>query len=63
VGQAFVVAHPHASLDPDAVRAWARERLAGYKVPRHLTPLPALPRLGSGKVDRAALLQLATAGR
>jgi fatty-acyl-CoA synthase len=63
VGQAFVVARPHASLDPDAVRAWARERLAGYKVPRHLTPLPALPRLGSGKVDRAALLQLATAGR
>ncbi len=36
----------------------ARERLAGYKVPRHIVFVDALPKLGSGKIDRRAVLQL-----
>jgi fatty-acyl-CoA synthase len=38
-----------------ALRAFARERLAAYKVPHEVVFAEALPRLGSGKVDRAAL--------
>ncbi len=41
--------------DPGALLARARERLAKYKVPRSVTFLEELPRLGSGKPDRAAL--------
>ncbi|MCU0624408.1 MAG: fatty acid--CoA ligase family protein, partial [Gemmatimonadaceae bacterium] len=37
------------------LRAWARERLAAYKVPHHVRVVDALPRLGSGKVDRSAV--------
>jgi len=63
VGHAFVVTKANAALDAGAVTAWARGQLAGYKVPKRLVQLPALPRLGSGKVDRAALLRLAKEGR
>lgn len=55
VGRAFVVAEPGASPTVAALEARARERLAGYKVPKSFVFLEALPRLGSGKVDRAAL--------
>jgi fatty-acyl-CoA synthase len=52
---AFVV--PKAALEPDALTAWARERLASYKVPRWvwLRPEGALPQKASGKADKAAL--------
>jgi O-succinylbenzoic acid--CoA ligase len=36
----------------------ARERLAGYKVPKSVIVLPEIPRLGSGKPDRSALARL-----
>jgi fatty-acyl-CoA synthase len=58
VGCAFVVRRVESSLDEGAVLAHARSRLAGYKVPRRVVFLEALPRLGSGKVDRNALLGL-----
>lgn len=35
--------------------AWLRERLAGYKRPRHYLTLPELPRTASGKVTRGAV--------
>ena len=46
---------------PDAatLRSELRQRLAGYKMPRHLHVVPALPRLANGKVDRRALRALA----
>lgn len=56
VGRAFVVARAGAEIEADAVVRWARASLAGYKVPRHVTVVDALPTLGSGKVDRSALL-------
>lgn len=42
-------------VDPDAVIAHARERLAGYKCPREVVVVGALPRTANGKVVRRAL--------
>jgi fatty-acyl-CoA synthase len=53
VGAAFVV--PDGALSADAVTAHCRERLAGYKVPKHVRLLDELPLGDSGKVDKAAL--------
>jgi fatty-acyl-CoA synthase len=52
---AFVV--PKAPVDAQALVAWCRERLASYKVPRHvwLRREDELPEKASGKVDKAAL--------
>jgi fatty-acyl-CoA synthase len=52
---AFVV--PKAALEPDALIAWARERLASYKVPRWvwLRQEHELPQKASGKADKTAL--------
>ncbi len=47
---AYVVAKDDGVLDPDAVRAHVKARLAGYKVPRDVVQLEALPRNASGKV-------------
>jgi acyl-CoA synthetase (AMP-forming)/AMP-acid ligase II len=46
VGRAYVAG----SATPDEVLAFARERLANYKVPRHVQVIDALPRNLSGKV-------------
>lgn len=62
VGRAFVVAEADAERDSGAVLEWARERLARYKVPKSVAFLDELPRLGSGKVDRAALAERAAEG-
>jgi acyl-CoA synthetase (AMP-forming)/AMP-acid ligase II len=34
----------------DELQAWARERLAGYKIPRRWVRVPELPRNATGKV-------------
>ena len=62
VGRAYVVARRGAELDVPTLLAQARGLLAGYKLPRHVVLVDALPRLGSGKVDRRALLALSEAG-
>ncbi|MFZ0529333.1 MAG: long-chain-fatty-acid--CoA ligase [Propionicimonas sp.] len=49
---AVVVLRPGASLNEDALRAWCRERLAGYKVPRRIVAAEDLPRSMLGKVLR-----------
>jgi acyl-CoA synthetase (AMP-forming)/AMP-acid ligase II len=53
---AFVVAQPGVVLDLDALRAFCAERLADYKVPRHLWILDALPRNATGKVQKRDLV-------
>ncbi len=55
VGAAFVVPAAGAALDTAALVAWARERLAGFKVPRSVVLLDALPRNAGGKVVKFQL--------
>src|SRR5207245_2376593 len=52
---AFVVPRHGTALEPAAVLAHARERLAVAMVPSAVEVLPELPRLPSGKLDREAL--------
>lgn len=59
VGRAFVVAAPGVVLDPEEVRAWSRERLANFKVPRHVTVIDELPLNATGKVVKDELRDLA----
>jgi O-succinylbenzoic acid--CoA ligase len=40
--------------------SWARERLAGFKVPHQWIFVPAVPRNATGKIDRSALMALVT---
>ncbi|MDO9457535.1 FadD3 family acyl-CoA ligase [Nocardioides sp.] len=51
VGKAYVVG----AASPEEVVAFAKERLANFKVPRHVAHLDALPRNLSGKVLKTAL--------
>jgi len=55
VGAAFVVVTPSASVEPDDLVAWARERMANFKVPRRVEIVEALPLVPAGKVDKVAL--------
>jgi fatty-acyl-CoA synthase len=55
VGAAYLVPRPSARIDRDALVAWCRERLAGYKLPRHIEVAPDLPRTAAGKVQKHVL--------
>jgi acyl-CoA synthetase (AMP-forming)/AMP-acid ligase II len=58
---AYVVPAPGRSVDPDAIIGWARERLANYKVPRHVVAVAALPINAAGKVVKSELRARAAA--
>ncbi|WP_207457169.1 long-chain-fatty-acid--CoA ligase [Desertivibrio insolitus] len=49
---AAIVVEPGATVDPEALRAFARERLTPYKVPRRVEVVNELPRSLIGKVLR-----------
>jgi acyl-CoA synthetase (AMP-forming)/AMP-acid ligase II len=55
VGKAYVVVAPDSGITPDAVVAFAKERLANFKVPREVELTDALPRNLSGKVLKTEL--------
>jgi acyl-CoA synthetase (AMP-forming)/AMP-acid ligase II len=55
VAVAFVVPRPGTQPDADEVIAWARERMANYKVPRRVEVVDALPLNASGKVLKYVL--------
>jgi HIP---CoA ligase len=55
VGLAFVVLRPGATATAGELTAWARGRLANYKVPRHWRFVSGLQRNASGKVIKSAL--------
>jgi acyl-CoA synthetase (AMP-forming)/AMP-acid ligase II len=61
VAMAYVVPAPGRSVDADAIIGWARERLANYKVPRHVVAVPALPTNATGKVVKDELRARAAA--
>ncbi len=50
VGMAFVVPRPGATIAPGDLLAWARGRMANYKVPRYVEVCDALPTNALGKV-------------
>lgn len=43
---------------PDDLKAYVRENLANYKVPREITVLAELPRNSTGKIDRRQLQEI-----
>jgi malonyl-CoA/methylmalonyl-CoA synthetase len=50
------------AFDADAALATLRERLASFKVPKHLYPIDALPRNAMGKVEKPRLRELLASG-
>ncbi|MCB0969301.1 MAG: fatty acid--CoA ligase, partial [Ilumatobacter sp.] len=48
--KAIVVKAPDEDVTPQAVIAWARERIAGFKVPKSVDFVDELPRNPSGKI-------------
>lgn len=46
------------ALGLDALQAWARDRLAPYKIPREVKPVGALPRNAMGKVTKTEVAAL-----
>jgi acyl-CoA synthetase (AMP-forming)/AMP-acid ligase II len=55
VVKAIVVAKPGAATDPASVIAWARGRIANYKVPKSVDFVEAIPRNITGKILRREL--------
>ena len=49
--KAVIVPKTAGAIEPDALTAWCRERMAAYKVPRVVELREALPQLASGKID------------
>jgi acyl-CoA synthetase (AMP-forming)/AMP-acid ligase II len=63
VVHATVVRSPGSSLTGEEITAFARQHLAGYKVPRSVDFTDELPRTGSGKLLKRQLRALYWAGR
>lgn len=64
VGAAYVITRPGESVEPEAMIAWARERMANYKVPRLVHLVDSLPMNATGKVLKYELRQaIAAAAR
>jgi fatty-acyl-CoA synthase len=55
VGMAVVVPAPGSAEDPEAIRTALRERLAGFKVPRHVEFVAELPKTATGKIRKPDL--------
>ena len=53
--KAFCAPKPGHSIDPDSIIGYARERIAGFKVPKTVDVIDALPRNASGKILRKDL--------
>jgi acyl-CoA synthetase (AMP-forming)/AMP-acid ligase II len=58
---AYVVPAAGRTVDGVAILGWARERLANYKVPRHVVAVGALPINATGKVVKEELRARAAA--
>jgi long-chain acyl-CoA synthetase len=55
--KAWIVLHPGQQVTVDEIRAYCRERLTGYKVPRQVEFRETLPKTMVGKVLRRELVQ------
>ena len=61
--KAVVVRKPGAEVTPEALMVYARERIAGYKVPRSVDFVDALPRNPTGKILKRELRKPYWAGQ
>jgi acyl-CoA synthetase (AMP-forming)/AMP-acid ligase II len=59
VTAACIIPQPGAEITLPALTAWCRERMANYKVPRHLFVMADMPRTPLGKVQKFELRQYA----
>ena len=55
VGKAFVVLKGESAPSADDLMAWSRDRMAGFKVPRSVVFVDALPLNATGKVMKDQL--------
>ena len=55
VGKAFIVPSAAGTVTPEDVVAYAKEKLANFKVPRQVELVDSLPRNLSGKVLKTEL--------
>jgi fatty-acyl-CoA synthase len=55
---AYVVPKPKASVSPDELQLYVKERLARYKVPREIAFVDQLPRTSTGKLQRRRLAEI-----
>jgi len=60
--RAFVVKTDGASVDEDAIKAYVRDNLARYKVPREVVFLDELPRNPTGKILKRELRDISVGG-
>ena len=62
IGKAFIVPSAGGTVEPDAVIAFAKQKLANFKVPRQVVLVESLPRNLSGKVLKTALRDASDVG-
>ncbi len=62
VGYAYVIPRLNATIDPDELRKWCREKMANYKVPRYFEIVDEVPHNAGGKVEKNELRSRALAG-
>jgi long-chain acyl-CoA synthetase len=55
VPKAFVIAHDGVTVDEKELRAYCRENLANYKIPKYFDVVPDLPRTPTGKILKRML--------
>ena len=53
--KAFVILNPGASVTAEELVAWGKEQMAGYKYPRSVEIVPALPMTATGKILKREL--------
>jgi fatty-acyl-CoA synthase len=56
--KAYIETQAGATITPDEIESFCRTRLAGYKVPRHVEFIEALPRNPTGKVLKKELRKM-----
>jgi acyl-CoA synthetase (AMP-forming)/AMP-acid ligase II len=61
VGYAYVIPRVNTVVTGDELRAWCREKMANYKVPRYFEIVDEVPLNASGKVLKVELRERARA--
>ncbi|WP_339137969.1 MAG: class I adenylate-forming enzyme family protein [Candidatus Electrothrix sp. GW3-4] len=56
VPKAFITPEENTVLDMEELESYCRQRLASYMVPREIQLVEALPKIGSGKINKKMLL-------